>query len=81
MGTERDLSNHDRAGAAAPGLATDPVCGMTVNPATTPHHARHGGQEFHFCGAGCRAKFMADPRKYLNDGERPGAPAAAAGTL
>lgn len=45
--------------------AYDPVCGMTVDPHATPHHAEHGGHEFHFCSAGCRTKFIADPQRYL----------------
>ncbi len=44
----------------------DPVCGMTVNPATTPHHAEHRGTAYHFCGASCRTKFIAAPLKYLD---------------
>ena len=44
----------------------DPVCGMVVDPAETPHHASHAGQDYHFCSAGCRAKFSADPDKYLS---------------
>ncbi len=43
----------------------DPVCGMTVDPKRTPHHAIHDGTEFHFCCAGCRTKFVADPNRYL----------------
>ena len=43
----------------------DPVCGMSVDPATSSHHAEHGGQAYHFCSAGCRTKFVADPAKYL----------------
>ena len=54
-------------GSAPPATpaAKDPVCGMTVDPATTPHHAHHGGTTYHFCSAGCRAKFAADPGRYL----------------
>ncbi len=51
------------AGAAA--LATDPVCGMTVDPATSKHRMEHRGSVFHFCSAGCRVKFAADTAKYL----------------
>ncbi|MBN6150208.1 heavy metal translocating P-type ATPase [Xanthomonas sp. AmX2] len=51
--------------ATAAAQARDPVCGMQVDPATTPHHAEHAGQAFHFCSAGCRAKFVADPQRYL----------------
>lgn len=47
------------------GTATDPVCGMQVDPATTPHHASHDDKEFHFCSAKCRAMFVAEPAKYL----------------
>ncbi|WP_310497353.1 heavy metal translocating P-type ATPase [Sandarakinorhabdus sp.] len=43
----------------------DPVCGMSVDPHTTAHHAEHDGHPFSFCSAGCRAKFVADPQKYL----------------
>lgn len=52
--------------AAAARMVTDPVCGMQVDPATTPHHATHGGAEHHFCSARCREKFAADPEKYLS---------------
>ncbi len=49
----------------------DPVCGMTVNPATAKHRAEHDGRTYHFCGAGCRAKFEADPDKYLKPDPPP----------
>ena len=45
--------------------ATDPVCGMTVKPAETKHHAEHDGAIYHFCSAGCRQKFEADPEGVL----------------
>jgi Cu+-exporting ATPase len=46
----------------------DPVCGMTVDPQTAPHHADHQGEVFHFCSAGCRDKFVADPDRYPREG-------------
>ena len=52
---------------APPTAVKDPVCGMTVDPATAKHHAEHAGATFHFCSAGCAAKFTADPQKYLSD--------------
>ena len=55
---------HHHADHAAP-TVTDPVCGMTVDPATTAHHAELDGQVWHFCSAGCRTKFVADPARYL----------------
>jgi Cu+-exporting ATPase len=54
---------HDDDGAAK---VLDPVCGMTVNPEKTAHHAEHAGNAYHFCSAGCRTKFIADPQKYLS---------------
>ncbi|HEY5613885.1 MAG TPA: heavy metal translocating P-type ATPase [Lysobacter sp.] len=54
------------AGTTVPASTTiDPVCGMTVNPATTAHHATHAGTDYHFCSARCRGKFVADPATYL----------------
>jgi Cu+-exporting ATPase len=50
---------------------TDPVCGMTVDPATTEHHAEHAGHAYHFCSAGCRTKFVANPNAYLGDKPKP----------
>jgi len=44
----------------------DPVCGMMVDPNTTPHKAEHEGRIHYFCSAGCRSKFQADPRRYLD---------------
>jgi Cu+-exporting ATPase len=65
--------------ALTEGRVKDPVCGMTVDPAATPHHAEHDGQGYHFCSAGCRAKFVASPESYLG-GARP-EPEAAPGTI
>lgn len=48
------------------GTVTDVVCGMTVDPATTPHKAKHQGHEFFFCGASCKSKFQTNPGKYLD---------------
>jgi Cu+-exporting ATPase len=59
----------------------DPVCGMQVDPAGTPHHATHAGNDYHFCSARCRERFIAEPTKYLVPAT--GAPeiAAPAGTI
>ncbi|HSC93675.1 MAG TPA: heavy metal translocating P-type ATPase [Burkholderiales bacterium] len=45
--------------------ATDPVCGMTVDPASAKHVFEHEGVKYYFCCGGCRTKFEADPAKYL----------------
>src|SRR3982074_2990229 len=45
----------------------DPVCGMTVDPATSPHRFDHRGETYHFCSAGCRTKFAPAPQTYLDN--------------
>jgi len=57
--------HHDHAAAAEPAKVRDPVCGMSVDAAKSPHHAVVGGTDYHFCCAGCRTKFVADPQRYL----------------
>jgi Cu+-exporting ATPase len=47
--------------------ARDPVCGMTVDPHTTPHRHQHAGHPYYFCSKGCLTKFTAEPAKYLGD--------------
>jgi len=42
---------------------------MAVDPATSRHRAEHDGARYHFCSADCRAKFLADPVKYLKLGK------------
>ena len=62
-------SGHACCGAkASDGAATvkDPVCGMSVDPTATAHRASHDGQDYFFCSAGCRTKFIGDPMRYLN---------------
>ena len=70
--------NHG-AGKPASGVK-DPVCGMTVDPATAAHRADHDGETYYFCSAGCREKFVADPARYLNHASAPNEDAAA-GTI
>ncbi len=42
----------------------DPVCGMTVT-AQSRHVFEHEGTAVYFCSANCKAKFAANPAKYL----------------
>jgi Cu+-exporting ATPase len=63
-------SAHGGAQHDASGAVIDPVCGMTVDPHTSQHRASHGGRTYYFCAAGCRAKFVADPAKYLEPDQR-----------
>ena len=46
-------------------MAMDPVCGMTVDPATTAAIRSHDGRNYFFCAAGCAEAFDVDPSRYL----------------
>jgi heavy metal translocating P-type ATPase len=52
-------------GADATDRVKDPVCGMTVDPATAKHRAEHDGRTYYFCCGGCKTKFEGDPARYL----------------
>jgi Cu+-exporting ATPase len=80
-GGTHDPSDHDHHHHQddAKDTVLDPVCGMSVDPATSKHRFDHRGQTFHFCSAGCRTKFAADPAKYLDKKEPP--PELPAGTI
>lgn len=40
--------------------AKDPICGMTVDKATSLHTERDG-KTFYFCGSKCQQKFVSAP--------------------
>jgi len=42
----------------------DPVCKMTVDPASAPS-AEANGMTYYFCAEGCRRAFVKDPAAYL----------------
>ncbi len=77
MSTTEHHHDHDHAHGAhdhhhhatAEGGVLDPVCGMTVDPHTAKHTATHNGHPYYFCSAGCKAKFIANPAKYLGPRE------------
>jgi P-type Cu+ transporter len=71
--------SHGADAASAP-AAKDPVCGMTVDPHTAKHRADHHGHTYYFCCAGCRAKFEADPAKYLGPAQAAAPPVPAGAT-
>jgi P-type Cu+ transporter len=65
-GGHHDHAGHDHHHAGTKTLARDPVCGMSVDPATSKHRFDYRSETFHFCSARCRTKFAADPAKYLD---------------
>ncbi|MBI1760851.1 MAG: heavy metal translocating P-type ATPase [Acidobacteria bacterium] len=52
-------------------LHIDPVCGMTVDPATAAGQFEHAGKTYYFCNPHCQHKFSADPTAYLNKAPQP----------
>ena len=48
----------------------DPVCGMKVDPATAAGRFEFEGRTYYFCHPGCREKFEASPRSFLDSEAR-----------
>jgi Cu+-exporting ATPase len=59
--------------------ATDPVCGMSVDPQTAKHRLAYKGRDYFFCSGRCRERFEAEPDKFLQP--KPPEAAAPAGTI
>ncbi len=47
--------------------ATDPVCGMKVDPATAKHRFEHEEAVYVFCSARCAETFARNPSQYLEE--------------
>ncbi len=58
-------------------MATDPVCGMSVEVDAGPS-AAFGSVTYHFCASGCQRQFLEDPAAYAGKAaiSQPGTPAA-----
>ena len=72
---ERFRKDPDKYLAAETETAVDPVCGMTVSPATAAGHHEHQGTTYYFCSKGCLERFREDPDRYLEP-QPPASPAA-----
>ncbi len=51
--------------------STDPVCGMTIDPAKASAHQDYAGQAFPFCSTGCHDRFDANPLAFLSEARDP----------
>jgi P-type Cu+ transporter len=47
-------------------MTTDPICGMTVNPASAAGKHEYKDQTYYFCSHHCAQKFAEDPEKWVN---------------
>jgi len=59
------LRAHTHKPEAGAALVKDPVCGMSVDPATTKEKVEYAGTTYYFCSAGCKESFESDPAKYV----------------
>ena len=66
----RAAMTHTPEAAAAGSKVLDPVCGMTIDPATAAGSSEYEGQTIYFCNLGCKQKFDANPAAYLK-GDKP----------
>lgn len=44
-------------------MATDPICGMDVDPETAADQFEYGGETYYFCVTACKEKFEKDPER------------------
>jgi uncharacterized protein len=58
------LRAHARRPEAGASLVRDPVCGMSVDPATAKEQIEYEGARYYFCSTGCRSAFEKDPARY-----------------
>lgn len=55
-----------------PNIFVDPVCGMSVDPATAPAKTCFDGMEVYFCAEGCKKTFEANHQKYTEPKKKKG---------
>jgi YHS domain-containing protein len=57
--------------ALAGKMVIDPVCRMTIDPATAAASEVFEGKPVYFCSQGCRRRFLANPAAYVVAGAAP----------
>ncbi|MEX0744170.1 MAG: heavy metal translocating P-type ATPase [Phycisphaeraceae bacterium] len=68
-----------QADRAEPGdTVRDPVCGMSIEPATAAERIEHGGRTYSFCSRSCAEQFREAPERYVRDDAPPADPHASA---
>ena len=46
-------------------MATDPVCGMTVDDSKAEFQTQFAGKKYFFCSEDCRKEFEDQPEEYM----------------
>ncbi len=54
------------APVSTPTMVVDPVCQMTIDPATAAAKELSDGKVVYFCSEGCRRRFLANPAAYAS---------------
>src|SRR2546422_8543613 len=57
-------------------VVQDPVCGMSVDPATAAGHVDYQGETYYFCNAACLTAFQTNPGRYVSPEQNTAAAAA-----
>jgi len=70
--------NHQHGHAVAPVL--DPVCGMSIDPASAAGSSQYRGETIYFCSLHCKAMFEANPAAYAAASPKPKAVTAPGAT-
>ena len=78
---EKQHPSADHSHNAGGKTATDPVCGMSVDPSAGKPHHQLGDDTYHFCSQGCHDKFVADPEFHLTGRHKLKAKTAPEGTV
>jgi YHS domain-containing protein len=63
------MQGHQPGNASGAATAIDPVCGMEVDPVAARAkglHSQYEGEEYVFCGKGCKLEFDDGPQTYLD---------------
>ena len=56
---------------SATATVTDPVCGMTIDPAKAVGSSSYNGETYHFCSRGCETELDAAPAQYVGAAAAP----------
>jgi Cu+-exporting ATPase len=64
-----------------PAEVLDPVCGMTIDPATAAGTWDYKGTRYYFCHPSCLERFKADPEQFLEPRPAPPAVEASPGVI
>jgi P-type Cu+ transporter len=63
---KKETVAHDDMAATPGGGFIDPVCGMSVDPATSAGKYDFEGKTYYFCSTGCLNKFKQNPTSFLD---------------